>query len=100
MKEEELKICVFLNVKHGYEVIAEVDSWYCRDSGYVRVSEPVLIKFVQRGEEEVVLEKVKSLDREIEGIMGEALKEIEGLKERKAELLALGGAVVKIFDRK
>lgn len=57
--------------------------------GFVRISEPVTLKFTAIDDDAIVQKAVESLDAEERNAIEELNKKIAGIRERKSQLLAL-----------
>jgi hypothetical protein len=57
--------------------------------GYVRISEPVEIKLTPTNNDEIVARAVESLNEEERRAEADLNKKISGIREKKAQLLAL-----------
>lgn len=87
---EPIKIAIFvhscLDTYTQLYTIKEHDPKY---SSFTRISEWVEVVFPPRLPDEVLTERVQNIDREIQDTMRTAMTEIDKLKSKKEELLAI-----------
>jgi hypothetical protein len=82
-----MKIAVFKEIAHDFSMVRpEADEKY---TDMVRMTHYVEVEFVPRPPEEFVPAQVESLDRQIATITTKFTQELNELKTRKQELLAL-----------
>lgn len=81
------KIAVY-TTEWGSEAISECCG-YLDGLGWTRITEPLEVDFVPRPEHELNPELVAKIDAEIEKISDKFMKELNQLKQKKAELLAI-----------
>lgn len=90
IKGEELKKTVALYAGHrGYVTVHERCNWIDEHSDYVRVSENREIEFVPLADQVVLKNRVKSIDKQIEGARAELTRRIADLTDQKQRLLAI-----------
>jgi hypothetical protein len=82
-----MKIAVFKEVKHDFSMVRpETDEKY---TDMVRMTEYVDVEFVPRPPEEYVPAQVESIDKQIAAVTTKFTQELNELKTRKQDLLAL-----------
>lgn len=84
-----MKLAIYKAITSSYTTVDNAEGWIESDSGYVRVSEILDIDFPELKKEDVIVKSVEKIDSQIEEITQEMLKNINTLKGKKAELLAL-----------
>lgn len=71
-----------------FGVISFLEEWAETSTGYTRVSEYVEVDFPERGKAEITSDKIKQLDK----VLAELMTQIESVRAKKSELLALSYA--------
>lgn len=90
IEEDDLTQSIALYIsKHGYTIANQVDDWIERSADYVRISEPVTVKFDPLADEEVLQGRVRSIDAQIEETRAELTRRIAELTDQKNRLLAI-----------
>ncbi len=73
----------------GFVLVAEcANDTYC-DGEYVRISDPLTVRFVARDAGEIVASQVSAIDAEIASERDKFQRRIDVLKDRRASLLSL-----------
>lgn len=75
--------------KAKYGTIAITSNWADNNTGYVRISEYVDVEFPPLPKEDVLKNQIACIDKQIDAIKAESIKEINDLQQKKQELLAL-----------
>lgn len=87
------KVAMFEEVSAGFTVVFEFPTWSDEDDytmdGYVRVSEWTDIEFTPINHQSVVDQKIAIIDAEIQDARAKFQVTLNGLEQRKAELLAI-----------
>jgi hypothetical protein len=86
-----MKIAKYQSVDMDYTFFSE--DLYEGRSGYLRLTEFADVEFVPLPAADMVPRQIEILDNKIEAIQGRALAEINELKQKKQELLALTSGV-------
>lgn len=85
--EKTYSVALFQSIEYGYSTV-----WDVKDStlnGYVRISEPVPMKFRPLPQDEVLQSAVAEFDAAERKARDECNQRIAQIRERKAQLLAL-----------
>ena len=85
------KVVLLKSMKHDYESITETegDLSYYLENDYVQLSEIVEIDFPELNNDSVIKTQVAVLDKQITKVMADSEVQINKLKARKQELLAI-----------
>lgn len=86
MKTETLQVALF-DIGYGCRQVAGKHMDGYKD--WVRISEYKEIDFDLIEETEVISNHIQSIEKQIKSIMDESVKQIDQLKQKKAELMAL-----------
>lgn len=88
--EVERQVALYQNPAYGYCLIFEYRGGKdLSQLDYVRISEPVTIKFQRLSRDEVMQNAVTTIDRKIQETYAKCEKDVEALRESKQRLLAL-----------
>jgi hypothetical protein len=85
--EKTYAVALFQSIECGYVTVWDVKESMI--SGYVRISEPVQMRFQPLSQEEVLQSAVAAFDAEERKAREECNKRVAQIRERKAQLLAL-----------
>ena len=90
IKDEDLTHRVALyRSKYNYITVSDMSTWIEENEDYVRVSEPIDVRFVALPDDVILKSRVNALDKEIAKTRAELNRRIEDLTDQKNRLLAI-----------
>jgi len=84
-----MKVARYKCISSDFLTVQEVESWCEESEDYLRLTEPVEIELIPLAQEDVVKAEIEVLDKCIKTIQANAEVKINGIEQRKAELLSL-----------
>lgn len=89
MEIQNYTCALYRNVRHDYTTMQEIDTYFDNDSDYVRISEPVEVKFIPINETQVQEKMIQNTLEVLARVNQEHEDRVESINNKLFELRAL-----------